>query len=72
MAKEQVDMETLVHWAYGRQKAHMSARFAAVHCGPQAHGSAWLGFARLLELGTLKMMVVARKVLVAINAATMR
>lgn len=53
MAKEQVDMETLVHWAYGRQKAHMSARFGAVHCGPQAFGSAWLGFARLLELGTL-------------------
>lgn len=53
MATEQVDMETLVHWAYGRQKAHMSARSSAAHCGPQAFGSAWLGFARLLELGTL-------------------
>lgn len=46
-------MKTLVHWAYGRQKMHMSARLGAGHCGPQAFGSAWLGFARLLELGTL-------------------
>lgn len=52
MTKEQVDMEALVHWAYGRQKAHMSARGDG-HCGPMAYGSAWLGFARLLELGTL-------------------
>ncbi len=48
MQKEPVDMEDLVHWAYGRQKAHMSARFGAGHCGPQVFGSAWLGFARLL------------------------
>lgn len=53
MRKEQVDIEDLVHWAYGRQKAHRSARSGAGHCGPQAFGSAWLGFARLLELGTL-------------------
>lgn len=53
MAKERVDMEDLVYWAYGRQKAHMSARLSAGNCGPQAFGSAWLGFARLLELGTL-------------------
>jgi len=53
MAKERVDMEGLVHWAYGRQKAHMAARSGAAPCGPQAFGSPWLTFARLLELGTL-------------------
>lgn len=53
MTKEQQDMEALVHWAYGRQKAHMAARSGGGQCGPMAYGSAWLGFARLLELGTL-------------------
>lgn len=51
--KQTVDIEELVYWAYGRQKAHMAMRSGPAQCGPQAYGSAWVGFARLLELGTL-------------------